>query len=74
MNEFINLLKDALEREDAINPNDEFRKFDEWDSLAVLALLTTINENYDVTIPRADFEKLQTVSDLYEKIMESTRG
>lgn len=74
MNEFINLFKDTLEREEAIDPNDQFRKYEEWDSLAVLALLAMINENYDVTIPRVDFEKIQTVADLYDKIMEIKRG
>lgn len=74
MKEFNALLAEALEREEQIQAKDKFRNYPEWDSLAVLSVLAMINENYDVTIPRAEFEKLQTVSDLYDKIMESRRG
>ncbi len=74
MKEFNALLAEALEREEPIQANDKFRNYHEWDSLAVLSVPAMIDENYDVTIPRAEFEKLQTVSDLYDKIMESRRG
>jgi len=74
MKEFNALLAEALEREEPIQANDKFRNYHEWDSLAVFSVLAMIDENYDVTKPRAEFEKLQTVSDLYDKIMESRRG
>lgn len=71
MNEFIEKLAVALEKElDIIQPDHRFRDYEEWDSLAVLGVLAMINEYYDVTIPRIEFEKLQTVSDLYTKVME----
>ena len=34
MNEFLNLFKEAIEREDEVRLEDEFRKYDEWDSMA----------------------------------------
>ncbi len=64
---FLHLLKDALERdENNVKMEDKFRDYEEWDSLAVLSVLAAINEEYDIIIPRADFDKLETVQDIYD--------
>ena len=66
---FITLLADALEKDSSdINIDDEFRNYEEWDSLAVLAVIAMIKTNYNITIPRKDFDELKTVSELYEYI------
>ena len=66
---FITLLADALEKKpSAVAMNDEFRNYEEWDSLAVLSLIAMIKQNYNITIPRKDFDELNTVSELYEYI------
>ena len=66
---FIALFADALEKEkSAVAINDEFRNYKEWDSLAVLSLIAMIKQNYNITIPRKDFDELNTVSELYEYI------
>ena len=66
---FIALLADALEKEkSAVAMKDEFRNYEEWDSLAVLSLIAMIKQNYNITIPRKDFDELKTVSELYEYI------
>jgi len=66
---FIALLADALEKETSdVAINDEFRNYEEWDSLAVLSLIAMIKQNYNITIPRKDFDELNTVSDLFEYI------
>ena len=66
---FIELLKDVLEIEDQeVKPDDKFRDFEDWDSLSVLALLAMINEEYDLVIPRNEFEKLITIKDLIEYV------
>lgn len=71
MEKFIELLKETLEIEDRdVLPQDAFREYEEWDSLAVLSLAAMINEEYDITIPRNEFEKLSTIDDLYKKIIE----
>ncbi len=69
MEHFIQLLSDALEKDsEQINKDDEFRNYEEWDSLAVLSLIAMIKQNYNITIPRKDFDELNTVSELYEYI------
>ena len=69
MEHFIQLLSDALEKDsEKIDKKDEFRNYEEWDSLAVLSLIAMIKQNYYITIPRKDFDELNTVSELYEYI------
>jgi len=65
MDSFITLFAEALDREELINPIDDFRDYDEWDSLAVLSIIAMIKKHYDITIPRKEFEQLQTISDLF---------
>jgi acyl carrier protein len=71
---FLKLFQDVLEKDDnSVKIEDEFRNLDEWDSLAVLSILAMINEEYDITIPRSDFEKLKTIQDLYEYIIKKSK-
>lgn len=66
INEFIEQLKEVLEIEDReLNPKDEFRNYDEWDSLTYLSIIAFYDEEYDIQIEEADFKKIRTVEDLY---------
>ena len=70
---FIALFKDALENEDLeINMSDNFRDYDEWDSLTLLTVIAMIDEEYEVVIEGETFDKLETVEDLFDKILEKT--
>ena len=63
--EFIAKLKEILEIEDReLNLSDEFRNYDEWDSLAYLSVIALYDEEYDIQIEEAEFKKLHTVGDL----------
>ena len=69
MENFICLISEALEmNSEQIDKEDEFRNYKEWDSLAVLSLIAMIKQNYNITIPRKDFDELKTISDLFEYI------
>ena len=64
--EFIAKLKEILEIEDReLNLSDEFRTYDEWDSLAYLSVIALYDEEYDIQIEEAEFKKRRTVEDLY---------
>ena len=66
MKKFIELVQEILEIEDQeVKPEAKFRDFEEWDSLAVLSVLAMINEEYDVIIPRSEFDKVYTLEELY---------
>lgn len=66
MEKFISLLTYALEREDPIKMEDNFRDYDEWSSIAYLSIIAFMDEEYDTQIEEADFKHLKTVQDLYD--------
>ena len=68
---FIEAFREALEREDAIELTDEFRDYDEWDSLARLSLIAMLDDEFELQIENEDFEKLKTVADLLEAVRKA---
>jgi acyl carrier protein len=67
--QFIAQFKDVLEIEDRkLELSDEFREFEEWDSLANLSVVAMIDEEYNVVIPTSEFNKLRTIGELIEEI------
>ena len=66
MNRFIELFAEAIEREDSIQMEDEFRDYPEWSSVTYLSVIAMMDEEYEVQIEEADFKKLRTVKALYD--------
>ena len=67
--DFINNFKNALEIVSRdVNMSDEFRTFEEWDSLAYLSIIAMLDEEYNTQIEEDEFKKLKTVNDIYSKI------
>ena len=66
MEKFKKLLAEALERENEIDMKDEFRNYDEWNSIAYLSIIAFMDEEYDTQLEEAEFKQLKTVQDLYE--------
>jgi acyl carrier protein len=74
MDKFLNLVADILNREEnSISFQDDFREYNEWDSLAALSFLAMINEEYDVIISRRDFDDMITLEQIYQYV-ENQRG
>jgi acyl carrier protein len=67
MDKFLESLSEAFER-DGIKPDDEFRDYEEWDSMAYLSLIAMVDDNYDIVIPGEEFAKLNKVIDIYNYI------
>lgn len=69
MDKFIDLITEALEKDaGTVKPDDNFRDYPEWDSLAHLTLISLIDEEYDLVIPRDKFSGMQTWVQVYEYI------
>ena len=66
--QFIEAFREAVEREGEILLTDEFRKYDEWGSLAYLSVIAMLDENYGVIIELEDFRKQITVGALMEEV------
>lgn len=70
---FIEILEETLEKDkSSIKLDDQFRDYDEWDSLSILAVGSVINDEFDIVIPRNEFEKLITINDLCSYIESKT--
>jgi acyl carrier protein len=75
MNEkFINSLKDTLEISNReISLSDKFREYKEWDSLAQLSLIAMLDDEYGAAIENDEFQKLITVEDLMNKVLNQAK-
>lgn len=66
MEKFIEQFAEAIERDDEIKLEDEFRNYDEWSSIAYLSVIAMMDEEYDIQMEESDFKKLRTIQDLYD--------
>lgn len=66
MEKFIVLFAEAIEREDEIKMQDEFREYPEWSSITYLSVIAMMDEEYGVQIEEAEFKKLRTVQALFD--------
>lgn len=65
--EFIEKLKEVLEIEDRdLQLTDEFREYEEWDSIAYLSIIAFYDEEFDIQMEEVEFKKLRTIADLIE--------
>lgn len=66
---FLKQMKEVLEAEDReISMEDEFKSFDEWDSLAFLTAIAMIDEEYGVTLKGDDLRNAVTIGDLFNTV------
>ena len=66
MEKFIEKFAEAIEREDVIKMEDEFRTYDEWSSISYISVIAFMDEEYDTQLEEAEFKKLKTVQDIYD--------
>lgn len=72
---FLRLFEEILEKDTGtVHMDDMFRDFGEWNSLATLALIAMVDENYGVSLHREDLTQSQSVRDLYQRVMEKTKA
>lgn len=62
-------LKDILEIEDQeLLLEDEFKQFDNWDSIANISVIAMLDEEFNVLIPNEEFKKINTVQELVDEV------
>ncbi|MDR2146043.1 MAG: phosphopantetheine-binding protein [Tannerella sp.] len=52
----------------AFTPQTKFKELEEWSSLMALAIIATVDEEYEVKIKGDDIRNSVTIEDLYNKI------
>jgi len=72
-NKFLRAFKEAFDLDDdfLVDMKDEFRDYENWDSLTKLSLIAAIDEYFEITIENKQFEKLMSIQDLYDFIIKS---
>jgi len=68
-NKFLAIIKEALEIDDRdIQLEDNFRDYEEWNSLAVLSMISALDDEYDLVLSSEELRKLNTLDDLYKEV------
>lgn len=68
---FLEVIKEALDIEGReIELSDNFRDYDEWDSLARLSLIAALDDNFGIQIEDDEFSDMNALSDIYAKIKD----
>jgi len=66
---FLTKFREVLEIEDReLQLEDNFREYEEWNSLVFLSLIAMIDEEFDVIIEGRDFKQLKTNAEIVEAI------
>ena len=69
---FLELFKEVFEIDDQeVNFSDNFRDFDEWDSLTHLSLIAMLDDEFGIQIEEEELDQLHTVQDLFDKVSAS---
>ena len=72
MQNFIKQFAELFEETDpeVFTAGTKFRELDEWSSLIALALISMIDEEYDIVLNGEDIRDAVTIEDLYNKVLE----
>ena len=62
--QFLNEMQDVLQRDDAVNENDNLSDYEEWDSLSKMAIMAFFDKRLGRKISLKELSELETVSDL----------
>lgn len=71
---FLERLKDALELDPTtvVEMDDDFRDYDEWDSLARLSLIAMLDQEYNVQLESNDFKDINSIQSLFDWVLSNT--
>ena len=68
---FLKLVREVLEIEDReLQLSDNFREFEEWDSLANLSLVAILDDEFGLVIDNQKFKQMNTLQELFEEIQK----
>lgn len=66
----INALAEALEMDaSGINPEDNFRDYENYSSLTELSVLAMLDSDFGIEIEMKEFNKQKTVNDLFTLVL-----
>lgn len=74
LDDFIKAFADEIEdvQQDKINANTIYKNIDSWDSLAVLSIISLIDDKFEVILTGADLRSCETIENLYNLILSKS--
>lgn len=70
---FLDMIREVFEIEDRdVQLNDNFKEYPEWDSLARLSLIASIDDEYGVIIPDTEFNAITTLAELFNRVQNKS--
>ena len=66
--DFLINVANILEIDNDLSLSDVFRDYQEWDSLALLSLLSMIDDEYEVIISEQKLNEMKTLNDILNYI------
>tara|TARA_Y100001958_G_scaffold130883_1_gene99905 strand:- start:725 stop:952 length:228 start_codon:yes stop_codon:yes gene_type:complete len=64
-NDLLDSLVDVFDKDvDEMNIDDIFKEYDEWDSVAALSLVASIEDNFEIIISGDDIDSFSTIRDI----------
>ena len=66
--DFLINVANILEIDNDLSLSDVFRDYQEWDSLALLSLLSMIDDEYEVIISEQKLNEMKTLNDMLNYI------
>ncbi len=70
--DFLINVANILEIDNDLSLSDVFRDYQEWDSLALLSLLSMIDDEYEVIISEQKLNEMKTLNDILNFINNET--
>ncbi len=64
LDEKLEMLKDVMDYEEELRTDMPLEDLEEWDSLSVLALISTMKKKFDVSLSTKQIKEFQTVGDI----------
>jgi len=69
-NQFLKNIAEAISKEGKIRFEDDFRSYNEWDSMSALSVIAMVDEKYQVIITGNDVRECKTIQDLYNIVQK----
>ena len=66
---FLELLAEALERDDPLTSGTRLRDVEEWDSLGMLSTLSMVDEEYEIVLTNAVISAADTPADIWDAVV-----
>ena len=70
---FLSDLSEILQREDALSGNERIEDIEEWDSLAVLGVLSLLEDDFNLEMSAEELGEIESIQELTDLIKNNIK-